>query len=119
MIYETVIYVALASFILGTVGIVLSKNLIKKILSLGITETSVTLFYVGISSRTGTSVPIVGSLDSLSSSYADPVPQAVIITGVVIGFALLCLSLVFTILIYNEYHTVEVKTIEKIFERDD
>lgn len=119
MIYETVIYVAVASFIIGTAGIVLSSNLIKKILSLGIIETAVIVFYVGISARTGTEVPIVNDLQNLSVNYADPVPQAVIITSIVIGFALLCLSLVFAVLIYNEYHTMDVKTIEKIFERED
>ena len=51
-------------------------------------------------------------------TMANPIPQAVIITGIVIGFAVLSLLLVFTIMLHNRYHTLDVHTIERIFERE-
>jgi multicomponent Na+:H+ antiporter subunit C len=116
---EFVVYISLASFAIGFIGMVINPNMIKKIISLGIVETSVTLFYVGISALSGTVPPIITSIPFVEGQYADPVPQAVIITGIVIGFALLCLSLVFTIMLYNRYHTLDVRSLEEIFQREN
>ncbi|CCU85124.1 MULTISPECIES: cation:proton antiporter subunit C [Mesotoga] len=113
-----VIYFSIIGMLVGAVGMILSKNIIKKILSLGIVETSVNLMYTGISARGGIIPPIISG-DFSNANYADPIPQAVIITGIVISFALLCLSLVFAIIIYNKYHTMNVETIEMIFEREE
>lgn len=44
MISDMVIYTSLIGAFLGTLGMLLTSNLIKKILALGIVETSVTLF---------------------------------------------------------------------------
>jgi multicomponent Na+:H+ antiporter subunit C len=112
-----VIYFSIMGMLAGTIGMILSKNIIKKILSLGIVETSINMMYTGISSRGGIIPPIVSG--DFSLSYADPIPQAVIITGIVISFALLCLSLVLAIIIYNNYHTMDVETIERNFEREE
>ncbi len=116
---DLTIYVSLICFAIGFSGMIINPNMIKKIISLGIVETSVTLFYVGISSLSGTEPPIISSIPFVEGSYADPVPQAVIITGIVIGFALLCLLLVFTIMLYNRYHTLDVRSLEEIFLREN
>jgi len=116
---DLTIYVSLICFAIGFSGMIINPNMIKKIISLGVVETSVTLFYVGISSLSGTEAPIISSIPFIEGSYADPVPQAVIITGIVIGFALLCLSLVFTIMLYNRYHTLDVRSLEEIFLREN
>lgn len=113
-----VIYFSILGMLVGTIGMILSKDLIKKILSFGIVETSINLMYTGISARSGIIPPIVSG-DFSNAFYADPIPQAVIITGIVISFALLCLSLVFAIIIYNRYHTMNVEAIEMIFEREE
>lgn len=117
MTASIVVYGSLVGMFIGTVGMLLSKNLIKKILSLGIVETSINLMYTGISSRSGLVPPIISGNFS-AANYADPIPQAVIITGIVISFALLCLSLVFAIIIYNNYHTMDVSTIEHNFDKE-
>lgn len=119
MISEVAIYTSLIGAFLGTLGMLLTPNLIKKILALGIVETSVTLFYTAISSKSGTSAPIIPSLPIEELQYADPVPQAVVITSIVIGFTILSLLLVFTIMLHNRYHTVDVNLIEKILEGEE
>ncbi|PNS36570.1 sodium:proton antiporter [Mesotoga sp. B105.6.4] len=113
-----VIYFSIIGMLVGTIGMILSKNIIKKILSLGIVETSINLMYTGISARGGIIPPIISG-DFSRTNYADPIPQAVIITGIVISFALLCLSLVFAVIIYNRYHTMNVETIELGFDREE
>jgi len=113
---NVIFYMSVAGMLVGTIGMLLSRNIIKKILSLGIVETSINTLYAGISSRRSIIPPIVNG--DFSIAYADPVPQAVIITGIVISFALLCLSLVFAIIIYNKYHTMDIGTIESNFERE-
>ncbi|AKI96795.1 sodium:proton antiporter [Kosmotoga pacifica] len=119
MISEAAVYASLIGVFLGTLGMLLTPNMIKKILALGIVETSVTLFYTAISSMSGTRAPIISSLPMEELQFADPIPQAVIITSIVIGFTILSLLLVFTIMLHNRYHTVDVILIEKILEGEE
>lgn len=118
MISTTIIMTALASFFIGTAGIIFNRNILKKVLSLAVVEISTVLFYTGISSASGIKAPIISSVDRNFITMANPIPQAVIITGIVIGFAVLSLLLVFTIMLHNRYHTLDVHTIEQIFERE-
>lgn len=119
MISDVVIYTSLIGAFIGTLGMLLTSNLIKKILALGIVETSVTLFFVAISSKSGTKAPIIQSIPFEAENFADPIPQAVIITSIVIGFAILSLLLAFTIMLHNRYHTVDVNLIENILEGEE
>jgi len=119
MISDMVIYTSLIGAFLGTLGMLLTSNLIKKILALGIVETSVTLFFAAISSKGGTRAPIIPSLPIENVHFADPIPQAVIITSIVIGFAILSLLLTFTIMLHNRYHTVDIDLIEGMLEGEE
>ena len=118
MIGSPVVYFSIAGMLAGVLGMIFARNIIKKILAFGIVETSINLIYVGVSSRSGIIPPIVRDGVSLTA-YADPIPQAVIITGIIISFALLCLALVFAVIIQNHYHTMDVNTIETSYEREE
>ncbi len=114
-----VIYISFLAAAIGIYGMIVCRNMIRKVISLGILETGTTMFFVGVSAATGLTAPVVPGLDNLGSSFADPVPQALIITGIVINFSILCLLLVFTIMLMNRYHTIDVNTIEKILEKEE
>lgn len=118
MISTTIIMTAAASFFIGTAGMLFNRNILKKVLSLAVVEISTVLFYTGISSVSGITAPIISSVNGNFVEMANPIPQAIIITGIVIGFAVLSLLLVFTIMLHNRYHTLDVHTIERIFERE-
>ncbi len=79
---------ALAMIMIGALGVVFNKNVFVKILSVEVSNIGSVLLFVATSYTSGSKPPIFdGKLE-----YADPIPQAVIITAIVIGFSILSLS---------------------------
>lgn len=81
-----------------------------KIISMDIMSTGVIAYYVLIASRGGLHTPILQQTDL---SYADPVPQAVILTAIVIGFSIQALMLVCVMKLAKNNPTLETSVIEK------
>ncbi len=99
------------TILIGFLGILLKKNLIMKIISMDVMSTGVVAYYVVVSAREGLFTPIV--TDSPSGAYADPVPQAVILTAIVIGFSIQALMLVGAIKLAKDNPTLETREIEQ------
>jgi multicomponent Na+:H+ antiporter subunit C len=81
-----------ATILWGFVGIILKKNLLMKIIAMDVMSTGVIAYYVLVASLDGVVTPIVldsNLVDDIGTaiSFADPVPQAVILTAIVIGFS--------------------------------
>jgi len=100
-----------ATILCGFFGIILKKNLVMKIISMDVMSTGVIAYYVLIASRDGLFTPIVSDVNN--RAYADPVPQAVILTGIVIGFSIQCLMLVGVMKLARDNPTLESNEIEK------
>lgn len=101
----------LATILCGFFGILFKKNLVMKIISMDIMSTGVIAYYVVIASRIGLFTPIL--VDSQKGAYADPVPQAVILTAIVIGFSIQALMLVGVMKLARNNPTLETNEIEK------
>ncbi len=66
-------------------------------------------------------IPPILSGDPLiisNHSFSDPLPQALVLTAVVIGFATQSLSLVFVMFLSKNYQTIEEDKIEKLVEEE-
>ena len=100
-----------ATVLCGFFGIILKKNLVMKIISMDVMSTGVIAYYVLIAARNGLFTPIIS--DTANSAYADPVPQAVILTGIVIGFSIQSLMLVGVMKLARDNPTLETHEIEK------
>ncbi len=74
-------------------------------------STGVVAYYVLISSRDGLLTPIFAP--NRNSAYSDPVPQAVILTAIVIGFSIQALMLVGVMKLARDNPTLESNEIEK------
>ena len=70
-------------FLLGFYAILVKKNLIKMIIGLNIMEGAIFYWFISITDRGG-AIPIVNGTQ-IASQMNDPVPQALILTGIVIG----------------------------------
>ena len=101
----------LATILCGFLGIILKKNLIMKIISMDVMSTGVIAYFVVVAARQGVFTPILG--DTIRTNYADPVPQAVILTAIVIGFSIQALMLVGVIKLARNNPTLEINDIEK------
>jgi multicomponent Na+:H+ antiporter subunit C len=101
----------LITILCGFFGIILKKNLVMKIVSMDVMSTGVIAFYVLIASRQGLFTPIISDVKNIA--YADPVPQAVILTAIVIGFSIQALMLVGVMKLAQDNPTLESNEIEK------
>lgn len=101
----------LATIFCGFFGIILKKNLVMKIISMDIMNTGVISYYVLVASRNGLFTPIIS--DASKGAYADPVPQAVVLTAIVIGLSIQALMLVGVMKLAKNNPTLETTEIEK------
>jgi multicomponent Na+:H+ antiporter subunit C len=102
-----------ATIIAGFFGIIFKNNLVMKIIAMDIMSTGVIAYYVLVSSRDGLYTPILSNSHSRSVSYADPVPQAVILTAIVIGVSLQALMLVGVMKLAKNNPTLETSAIQE------
>ncbi|MBN2866137.1 MAG: NADH-quinone oxidoreductase subunit K [Thiotrichales bacterium] len=88
------------------VYLVLSKDLLRTIIGLAIlgTAANLVMFYAG-QPNSMTSAIIDQGLSALSADAANPLPQALVLTAIVIGFALLCFALVLMVVIAQQTNT--------------
>ncbi|MEO1297372.1 MAG: NADH-quinone oxidoreductase subunit K [Cyanobacteria bacterium J06636_16] len=100
-----------ATILCGFFGIIWKQNLMMKIISMDVMSTGVIAYYVLIASRGGLFTPIASEAESVT--YADPVPQAVILTAIVIGFSIQALMLVGVMKLARNNPTLESIEIEK------
>ncbi|MGL5197088.1 MAG: NADH-quinone oxidoreductase subunit K [Chroococcales cyanobacterium] len=97
----------------GFFGIIFKNNLLMKIVSMDVMSTGVIGYYVFVASRGGVFTPIVVADRTETVAYADPVPQAVILTAIVIGFSIQALMLVGVMKLARDNPTLEITEIEK------
>lgn len=74
-------------------------------------STGVVAYYVLIAARKGVLTPILME-NKQGLAYADPVPQAVILTAIVIGFSIQALMLVGAMKLAVDNPTLDVEEIE-------
>ncbi len=76
------------------VWLLLSRDLFRVVIGLAILGSAVNLI-VFMSGRPGGLIPpvIPAEAEQLAAGFANPLPQALVLTAIVIGFALLCLAL--------------------------
>jgi multicomponent Na+:H+ antiporter subunit C len=101
----------LATILLGFFGVIFKQNLVMKIVAMDVMSTGVVGYYVVLAALGGLLTPIVTTAPK--GSYADPVPQSVILTAIVIGLSIQALMLVGVMKLARDNPTLEVKVIEK------
>ena len=82
-----------------------------KIVSMDVMSTGVIAYYILIASRDGLFAPIISDVKNVA--YSDPVPQAVILTAIVIGFSIQAVMLVGVMKLSRDNPTLESNEIEK------
>lgn len=89
------------------------RNLIKVIIGLSILETGVNLFIISIGYINKGTAPIFSKAGLEAKNMVDPVPQAMVLTAIVIGLAVLALALSLAIRLYNHYGTLNLQKIKE------
>ncbi|MEM7250693.1 MAG: cation:proton antiporter subunit C [Pseudomonadota bacterium] len=108
-------WVVIVLMMTGLYIVMVSGNLVKKIIGLNIFQTSVFLLYISMGKVQGGTAPI---LDAAFSSYSNPLPHVLILTAIVVGVATTSVGLALIVRIHSEFDTVEESEIAAR-ERDD
>ncbi|RMF90022.1 MAG: cation:proton antiporter [Methanobacteriota archaeon] len=103
-------------FLIGLYTMITRRNLLKKIIGLNIMDTSVFLFFISMGSVEGGRAPIVipGAEDVV---YVNPLPQALILTAIVVAVSVTAFALALTIRLYEDYGTLDADRIRELRER--
>jgi len=109
----TVYLLCFILFLVGLYGVVTRRNLIKIAISLSIMEFSSFLFFALIGYVDGGVAPIVDPADPVKT-YVDPLPQALVLTAIVIGLATTAMLMAVIIRIYRKYKTFDIREISNL-----
>ncbi len=102
--------VSIILFFMGLAGMIRSRRILKTIISFGIMEVGTILFFLTMyASPEGTAPIKVNTFNAV-----DPLPQALMITAIVIGVAVTALTLVMFIHLYHMYGTSNWEEMKKI-----
>lgn len=100
-------------FLVGLYGVITRRNLVKIVISLSIMEFSTFLFLALIGYMDGGVAPIVDPSDPVKV-YVDPLPQAMVLTAIVIGLATTSMLMAVIIRIYRKYKTFDIREIKNL-----
>jgi len=127
--HATLPYVLCAiMFMIGLYAIAVKKNIIKVIVGVIVIHHAINLLLVLVGYRTPLTgepiAPIItgvtgpagasGGVDELLSQAVDPVPQALVLTAIVIGLSVVALMVVMAVRLHEKYGTFDMTEISQL-----
>lgn len=104
-------------FVIGLYTVLTHSNLLKRIIGVNIMETSIFLFFVSIGYIKGAQAPIIDvALGDIV--YVNPLPSAMILTGIVVAVSITAYALSLIIRIHEAYGSIDLNEILRPKEGD-
>ncbi len=100
-------------FLIGLYAIVTKRNLIKIAIGFAFIEYSVNLLFALIGFKRNALAPIITRLDT-PHNFVDPIPQALVLTAIVIALGTTALMLTIILRLYNRYKTFDAAKIKEL-----
>ncbi len=104
-------------FMVGLYGVLVKRNLIKIIISLIIMESAVNVFIVMVGYRKDGIAPILNKTmqhQELVQRAVDPVPQALVLTAIVIGLGVTAMTIAIAMRLYERFGTYDIQEIKRL-----
>lgn len=96
--------------IVAIYGLIVCDNLVKKLMCLNIIESSVILSFLTTGFTKEGVAPIV---TEKAVTYVDPIPQALMLTAIVIGVCFNSLAIAVIVKVYQKHNTLNVSEINE------
>lgn len=106
-----------ALFLIGLYCALTKKNTVKIVVGLGIMEYAVNLFLVLLGYRRQGVAPILDRTTDQAEFLArsvDPLPQALVLTAIVIGLGVTSMAIALCIRLYEKYGTFDISEIRRL-----
>jgi multicomponent Na+:H+ antiporter subunit C len=97
-------WITILLMVAGMYILIARGNLLKKLIGLGVLQSSVYLLYIAPGKLVGGTAPIVAEG---FTRYSNPLPHVLILTAIVVGVATLALGLAIVVRIREAYGTIE------------
>lgn len=107
---------AIGLIVIGIVGVVTLRNIFRIVLALVIAEAGANLLLVIAGYRFDAVAPILngeGLTTAINIPMVDPVPQAMVLTAIVIGVGIQALALALVLRVYQHYQTLNLHEIHR------
>ena len=102
-------YAAVILIVLGLYGLLTKRNVIKIIISLTVLEIGLNIFIISVGYVKDGVAPIFSAVALTNSvNFVDPLPQALVLTAIVIGVGTTALGLALAKNMYQKYGTFEL-----------
>lgn len=109
----TLYVLCFALFLVGLYGILTKRDLVKIILSSGIMGYACNLMIVLFGYRRGASYPILEK-GKEAATMVDPLPQALVLTSIVIELGVTALLAALAIRLFQKYRTYDISKIRRL-----
>ena len=106
---------AIALIVIGLYAVLNKKHLVKIVIGLSIMDAGIHLLFVAVGYISGGTAPIFSpGNENAAANMVDPVPQALVLTAIVIGFAVTALALSLVIRLYKHHHTANIDQLKSL-----
>jgi multicomponent Na+:H+ antiporter subunit C len=102
---------AIALIVIGFAGALIRRNLLKIVLGFALVDTGLHLLIAALGSNPDRTAPILNreSLLGNPNLVVDPVPQALVLTAIVIGVGITALLLAYVIRLYAVRKSLDIR----------
>jgi len=103
--------------LIGIWGILTQKNIIKIIIGFTVMDTGINVVIVSLAYVKDRTAPIIDStLDGkvIADSIVDPVPQALVLTAIVIGLGVTALMLTYVVKLYQQRQSLDITSFKDL-----
>ncbi|MBQ2661281.1 MAG: cation:proton antiporter subunit C [Clostridia bacterium] len=108
---------AVILFGIGFINLLLQKNLIKKIISFNVMDSSIFLFLASQGFIEGRIAPIITGAND-ASLYINPIPTGLVLTGIVVSVSVSAFFLALVQRLYKKYGTVNFDEIIMLAKKE-
>ena len=106
---------SLALILIGVYGVITKRNLIKIMLSLTIVDSGVNLLFIAIGYIMNGTAPIFSpAIAGKDVTMVDPIPQALVLTSIVIGLGVTAVGLALILRLYRHHNTINIDEIRNL-----
>lgn len=96
---------------LGMYGMIMSKNYMKKLMSMNVMQVAVIYFFLCLGQKAGATIPIFDPSMTEAVNYINPLPHALMLTAIVVSLGTTGVAISLLIRIQENYGSLEEEDI--------
>lgn len=108
---------AFALILIGLYGILSNKNILKIIIGFSLFDTGLHVLIVTVGYIKGGTAPILDKAigtSNAASKIVDPIPQALVLTAIVIGLGVTALMLAYALKLYQSKNSLDISDFKEM-----